>query len=96
MNAISVIGRLVSVSNRLADNNLVVSASCSGETPNSDCTTRLKCRSLMPISSASSLTDDLDKAPSSMCCAIMPASRPTASTLALPGASSGRQRRHGL
>ena len=88
--------REVSVSSRLASNSRWVCASSTGDTPSSASVTRRRCRSLTPKEAARSATRPFETACSSMPATAAPARRLAASTLASPGARSGRQRRQGL
>jgi len=95
-NAISVNFRDVSLNRRLASSNLCVCANSMGDTPSSASVTRRKCRSLTPRDAASSPIRALESACSSIPAMTALASRLAASTEPMPGARSGRQRRHGL
>jgi hypothetical protein len=94
-NATSVTGSAVSVSRRFASSSLCVWANSTGDTPNSAPKARRKCRSVMPRRAARESSPDWSSVASSIMLAAAWARRVVASTLALPGASSGRQRRHG-
>jgi hypothetical protein len=94
--ATSVIGSVVSVSSCLASSSRRVSNSWIGGTPSSARMMRRTCRELNSNWSAIRSSPACSpRLPSSRRCTISSAIRCASSTGALPGASSGRQRRHG-
>jgi hypothetical protein len=93
--AMAVTGRCVSVSRRLASSSRCVCAYSIGETPNSASKTRRRCRSETPTRAASRSIPPSSITPDSMRSTAPCARREPASIAAWPGASSGRQRRHG-
>ena len=93
--ATSVTGSRVSVNSRFASRSRCVCAYSTGETPNSVSNTRRRCLSDTPTRPASRARPPSSITPDSIRSTAPCASRDDASIAAWPGASSGRQRRHG-